>query len=402
MSYIESIAPLAIKYMKQEGILASLTIAQAILESDSGESELAVKANNLFGIKANPTWKGGIYKKKTKEFENSKWIEKEANFCNFESLEECFHYRTSMFLKTDRYKPLWGVTDYKVACRIIWQTGYATDPNYPQKLIAVIEKYQLYEYDKERLKVVKLFIDPGHGGTDSGAVGNGLQEKNLTLQICKRIRDMLTDFENAQVKLSRETDETVSLNQRTEMANTWGADFFLSVHINATPGGFGYEDHIYPGSGGVTVANQNIIHEEVVKQVDFHDRGEKQSNFHVLRESKMPALLTENGFIDNAGDAAKLKKADFIDRIARGHVNGLEKAFGLKKKTVAGEEGGKKVDPKTPEQIANEQEMIDAIDFLKQKNVITNDRRNEPLTRGQLFLIMYRFYKNVIKPMEYK
>ncbi|WP_367949326.1 N-acetylmuramoyl-L-alanine amidase [Bacillus sp. FJAT-29790] len=250
--------------------------------------------------------------------------------------------------------------------------------------------------------MVKLFIDPGHGGTDSGAVGNGLQEKNLTLQICKRIRDMLTDFENAQVKLSRETDETVSLNQRTEMANTWGADFFLSVHINATPGGFGYEDHIYPGSGGVTVANQNIIHEEVVKQVDFHDRGEKQSNFHVLRESKMPALLTENGFIDNAGDAAKLKKADFIDRIARGHVNGLEKAFGLKKKTVAGEEGGKKVDPKTPEQIANEQEMIDAIDFLKQKNVITNDRRNEPLTRGQLFLIMYRFYKNVIKPMEYK
>ncbi|KAB2337753.1 N-acetylmuramoyl-L-alanine amidase [Cytobacillus depressus] len=179
--------------------------------------------------------------------------------------------------------------------------------------------------------MINIFIDPGHGGTDPGAVGNGLLEKVLTLTISKRIRDILTQYENVLVKLSREDDQTLSLKQRTDMANAWGADYLLSVHINAG-GGTGYEDFIYPGLGGATAVFQNAIHEEIMKQVDFFDRGKKQANFHMLRESKMPALLTENGFIDNSSDAAKLKQAAFIDKIAQGHVNGLDKAFGLKKK----------------------------------------------------------------------
>lgn len=180
--------------------------------------------------------------------------------------------------------------------------------------------------------MVKIFIDPGHGGNDPGAVGNGLLEKMLTLTISKRIKDMLVEYENVLVKLSREDDQTLSLKQRTDMANAWGADFLLSVHINAKPGGYGYEDFVYPNSSGATLAYQNAIHEEVMKQVDFKDRGKKQSNLHMLRESKMPALLTENGFIDHSGDAAKLKQTEFIDKIAQGHVNGIVKAFGLKKK----------------------------------------------------------------------
>ncbi|MBS4188664.1 N-acetylmuramoyl-L-alanine amidase [Bacillus sp. FJAT-49705] len=197
--------------------------------------------------------------------------------------------------------------------------------------------------------MTKIFIDPGHGGTDPGAVGNGLLEKDLTLQISKRIRDLLLEYENTQVKLSRETDQTLSLNQRTNMANAWCADFLLSVHINAG-GGTGYEDFIYPGTGGATAAYQNAIHEEVMKLVDFHDRGKKQANFHMLRESNMPALLTECGFIDNANDAAKLKQTTYIEKIALGHANGIVKAFGLKKK-----EG---VSELTPEQEKIRQEAI--------------------------------------------
>ena len=181
--------------------------------------------------------------------------------------------------------------------------------------------------------MVKIFVDPGHGGSDPGAVGNGLREKDITLQISKRIKDLLANYENTQVKLSRETDQTLSLKQRTDMANAWCADYLISVHINAG-GGTGYEDHIYPNTGGITAANQNVIHEEIMKQVDLKDRGKKRSNFHMLRESKMPAMLSENGFIDSASDATNIKDAAFIERIAQGHVNGLERVFGLKKKNV--------------------------------------------------------------------
>ena len=179
---------------------------------------------------------------------------------------------------------------------------------------------------------MKIFIDPGHGGQDSGATGNGLREKDLTLEIATHIKNLLlSEYNNVTVKMSRTDDSYVTLTERTSSANAWGADYFLSIHINAG-GGEGYEDYIYPGIGGVTKVYQSNIHSEIMKLVNFKDRGEKTANFHVLRESNMPALLTENGFIDNSRDATKLKSASFIDAIARGHVNGIAKSFALTKK----------------------------------------------------------------------
>lgn len=180
--------------------------------------------------------------------------------------------------------------------------------------------------------MVKILIDPGHGGTDPGAVGNGLLEKVLTLTIAYKIRDFLLQYENTQVKLSREGDQTLSLKQRTDMANAWGADFLLSVHINATPGGTGFESFVYTNASTASIAHQNVIHPEIMKQIDFKDRGKKRGNLHMVRESKMPAILTESGFIDNVADAAKLKQDAYLNKIAQGHVNGIVKAFGLKKK----------------------------------------------------------------------
>ena len=183
--------------------------------------------------------------------------------------------------------------------------------------------------------MVKIFIDPGHGGQDSGATGNGLREKVLTLEIATRIKNLLlSEYDNVTVKMSRTDDSYVTLTERTSSANAWGADYFLSIHINAG-GGEGYENYIYPGISGVTKAYQSNIHSEVMKLVNFKDRGKKTANFHVLRESNMPALLTENGFIDNSRDATKLKSASFIDAIARGHVNGIAKSFALTKKNKA-------------------------------------------------------------------
>jgi N-acetylmuramoyl-L-alanine amidase len=184
--------------------------------------------------------------------------------------------------------------------------------------------------------MVRIFIDPGHGGNDPGAVGNGLKEKDLTLKIAKKIKSKLTNYENVQVKLSREGDQTLSLKQRTDMANKWGADYVVSVHINSASGtnGTGFESFIYNGSvGQKTIASQNVIHPEIVKATGFKDRGKKRANFHMVRATKASAILTENGFINNPADANKLKQDSFLDKIAQGHVDGLVKAFGLKPKS---------------------------------------------------------------------
>lgn len=187
--------------------------------------------------------------------------------------------------------------------------------------------------------MTKIFIDPGHGGSDPGAVGNGLQEKDLTLKIAKKIHSLLKGYENVEVKMSRTTDKSLSLDQRTDAANSWNADFFLSVHINAG-GGTGYEDYRYntlaisSWSGKIHAAVHNAIMDEL-EPYNVVDRGTKTSDLHVLRESDMAAILTESLFIDTRKDANLLKNDDFLDAVALGHVKGLERAFNLKKKAAA-------------------------------------------------------------------
>lgn len=184
---------------------------------------------------------------------------------------------------------------------------------------------------------MKLYLDPGHGGSDPGAQGNDLNEKDVTLDIALRLRNiLLNDYENVEVRMSRTSDITKSLYERTNEANSWGADFYLSIHINSDNNSAqGYEDYIYYGLSdtSTTAKYQNIIHAEVIKVNQLKDRGEKKEDFHVLRESSMPAMLTENGFIDHVHDAALMKQASWREAVAQGHANGLAKAFNLKTKS---------------------------------------------------------------------
>ena len=178
----------------------------------------------------------------------------------------------------------------------------------------------------------KLYLDPGHGGSDAGAVGNGIMEKDVTLSIATQIRDILeSEYQDVTVRMSRTGDSFLSLSQRTKDANAWGANYFMSIHINAG-GGTGFETFVYRGSGKPVTTYQDFIHDEILKVIDLRDRGKKQASFHVLRESRMPAILTESGFIDSASDSAKMKDSNWIHDVARAHVVGLEKAFNLKKK----------------------------------------------------------------------
>jgi N-acetylmuramoyl-L-alanine amidase len=195
--------------------------------------------------------------------------------------------------------------------------------------------------------MIKLYLDAGHGGTDSGAIGNDLYEKNLTLQIAQGIASELKFYDGIEVKMSRTTDKTTSLKQRTDEANTWGADYFLSVHINSSEStaANGYEDYIYNGNvNAKTVAFQNVMNDEIFNAIKSHgvnNRGKNKANFHVLRESHMPAILTENLFIRNAADADRLKDSRFKADLIKGHVTGLEKFLGLKKLQTEPPKSGK-------------------------------------------------------------
>ena len=190
--------------------------------------------------------------------------------------------------------------------------------------------------------MTKIYLDAGHGGSDPGANGNGLVEKNVTLAITKKIEALLhSEYDGVETLMSRSDDSYPSLDDRTNQANKWGADCFVSIHINASTSATakGYQTYIYNKSPDAkTVAFQNVMHTNIIAQLSDYkvqDNGKKQENFHVLRESNMTAILTENLFISNIADATLLKKDDFLDSIALGHVIGLEKFFGLKKKVVS-------------------------------------------------------------------
>lgn len=179
----------------------------------------------------------------------------------------------------------------------------------------------------------KIFIDAGHGGKDLGASAYGLEEKELTLSIALLLRTELNkNYVGHQIRLSRSKDETVTLKERTNMANKWGANLLLSIHINAG-GGTGFESYIYNGNyrnKGRTSMLQKQIHNEIVVSTAFRDRGRKMANFHMLRKSTMPAILTENGFIDHKKDNRQLKSDVYLRKIAEGHAVGLALALGLK------------------------------------------------------------------------
>lgn len=141
--FIDLIKDGAIKGYNAYNILPSLTMAQAILETGWGRYLIG---NNIFGIKADKNWKGKTKKIKTHEYVNGKRVYIDAYFRDYDSIDDCLEDRF-VFLSKPRYKKVIQAKDYKTACNEIWKAGYATDPQYPQKLIKIIEQNKLYEFD---------------------------------------------------------------------------------------------------------------------------------------------------------------------------------------------------------------------------------------------------------------
>lgn len=169
--------------------------------------------------------------------------------------------------------------------------------------------------------MLKIWIDAGHGGAQPGAVALGKKEKDLTLQIATLLGTELTrcGFSVAQ---TRATDVDVLLDTRGPKANAWGADYFVSVHLNAG-GGRGAETWCSI-TGGKSKALAECIQAEMVG-LGYVDRGVKtrkgddgRDYLAVIRESNMPAVLAEVGFIDSQEDMIRFDAAKAAQAIARG------------------------------------------------------------------------------------
>lgn len=166
---------------------------------------------------------------------------------------------------------------------------------------------------------MRVFLDPGHGGHDPGACFKALQEKDLTLALALRIRDQLARQKGVMIKLSRHVDETCSLSQRVKLAEAFKADLYVSIHINAG-GGTGFESFRYLKTGKATIELHQLFHQTMIEMLHVTDRGLKQGDFYVLRQTSMPAVLTESLFIDHPSDYENLMKPSMIDRLVNAHV----------------------------------------------------------------------------------
>ncbi len=184
-----------------------------------------------------------------------------------------------------------------------------------------------------------IVIDPGHGGDDTGATYRGYKEKDFNLSIASRVSKVLEETYSVNVVMTRTADKSLSLDQRTDMANELDADFFLSIHHNAA-GGNGFESYIFNGKvSSRTKSIQNIIHKAIIESVgdqyQVKDRGKKRANFHVLRETKMNALLLEVLFIDNARDFETMRNSAFIEEVSEAIATGIARALRLPAKPAA-------------------------------------------------------------------
>jgi len=214
-----------------------------------------------------------------------------------------------------------------------------------------------------------IVVDPGHGGHDTGALGpTGLQEKELTLDVARRVAALLPDEAGVRVILTRSRDQFVELRERTALANRERADLFLSIHVNAAPDGTAtgmetyflsneatdgaarraaeYENRLIAGEGSARGGSPDVLRSILwdLSQSDFQQessrmaeaiqnnldralrrpsRGVKQAPFYVLGGAAMPAVLVEIGFISNPQEEQRLRDDGYRDRIARALVAGI-------------------------------------------------------------------------------
>lgn len=185
---------------------------------------------------------------------------------------------------------------------------------------------------KGTLKGKIIVVDPGHGGSNPGAVANNKRESDNNLAVSLKLRDKLVQA-GAKVIMTRDTDRTVAsegsslgeeLSARVKLAENNHADLFVSVHTNSNPdtsiiGAMTF----YPNGKSSDLALD--VQNELINQTGAVDKGISPATFYVLRSTSMPSILVEMGFISNGAEAALLSQDSYRSKISQGVFNGIVK-----------------------------------------------------------------------------
>lgn len=175
-----------------------------------------------------------------------------------------------------------------------------------------------------------VVIDAGHGGSQPGAISlTKRQEKEFTLAVVLKVEQLLKQETEFDFVLTRSTDVTMSLQDRVKIANDLNATLFVSVHGNSIEGKSNVtgSETYYTRDDSIPFAN--VMHKHLVAATGLADRNVRHSSLHVTRETTMPAVLLEAGYLSNANDEAVMYTEDFQQRVAEGIVAGIKEYLGL-------------------------------------------------------------------------
>ena len=182
------------------------------------------------------------------------------------------------------------------------------------------------------LKGVKIFIDPGHGGPEPGAVGpSGLREADVNLRVSLALRNCLREYGGAQVMMSRTDNVDLGLGERVTAANNWGADRFISVHHNASVNRDynATETYAYYYADKTATDMQKKVHNRLLEGLGLRDGQARTAGFYVLRNTSMPAILTEASYISNPYEEARLRDMGYTWREAYYIYLGIADHYGV-------------------------------------------------------------------------
>lgn len=170
-----------------------------------------------------------------------------------------------------------------------------------------------------------VVIDPGHGGSDVGATRNGIYEKNITLDVSKKVVALL-EKKGFVVKMTRTGDQTVSLQERVDISEEVNPDIFVSIHVNSSNSDSpsGLETHYYKDNS-LTLAKN--VHAALLNNVNSKDRGLFKSKFYVINHTTAPAILVEIGFISNPAERAQLVSESRKQATAKAIAEGIYDYF---------------------------------------------------------------------------
>ncbi len=233
---------------------------------------------------------------------------------------------------------------------------------------------------------MKIVLDAGHGPDTPGkrSPDGSLREYEFNSAVADLAQEKLLQYADVEVMFTHDDNRDVPLSERTSKANDWGADAFISIHANAFGNGEwndvnGIETFTYTNASEESVRLAEFVHEELINTTGRSDRGLKTANFHVLRHTRMPAILVECGFMTNREEAELLKSSSYREQCATAIVAGIASMYNLET------EEDDPVSQQEPSSWAQE-----AWEKAIAKEIIDGNNPRNTVTREELMVILDR------------